>query len=102
MFIFQDHTQHYKDFVFRAFDPVVIRLSLDTTNVQREKIVFELVKPYIPGFSVEPMDIESATDEQPSSSTKRKSIETATTIDDETKENSTSKMRMKKNKKSKK
>lgn len=32
--------------------------------MQREKLVFELVKPYIPGFSVEPMEVDdnNATD----------------------------------------
>lgn len=59
----------------------MIRLSLDTTNVQREKIVFELVKPFIPGFSVEPMEMEmevdtpSTLEQQPLC--KRKSIESS-------------------------
>lgn len=86
--------------MFRAFDPVVIRLSLDTTNVQREKIVFELVKPFIPGFSVEPMDVEPSDEQQ--SSNKRKSIDTTTIADDETEESSTPKTKSKKNKKTKK
>lgn len=51
----EDHTQQHKNFIFRAFDPVTIRLSLDTSNVQHEKLVFELVKPFIAGFSVEPL-----------------------------------------------
>lgn len=65
----KDHTQQHKDIIFRAFDQVTIRLSLDATNVQHEKLVFELVKPYIPGFSVEPLakmevdESESATDD---------------------------------------
>lgn len=54
----EDHTQQYKNIVFRAFDPVTIRLSLDATNVQREKLVFEMVEPQIPGFSVDPMEVE--------------------------------------------
>lgn len=94
--------------MFRAFDPVVIRLSLDTSNIQREKIVFELVEPYISGFSVEPMDIE--TTEEQHSSTKRKLTETnpatvpapARANADETAENPTSKTKVKKNKKLKK
>lgn len=63
-FIFneEDNTQRHKDIAFHAFDPVVIRLSLDSSNVQREKMVFELVKPYIAGFSVEPMEIDNAAD----------------------------------------
>lgn len=38
---------------FHAFDAVTVRLSLDSTNVQHEKLIFQLVKPYIKGFSVE-------------------------------------------------
>lgn len=37
--------------MFHSFDPVIVRLSLDSTNIQHEKLVFELVKPYIEGFS---------------------------------------------------
>lgn len=49
--------------MFHSFDPVTVRLSLDTTNVQHEKLLLELVKPYIEGFSVrsikdEPMDVD--------------------------------------------
>lgn len=50
---FKDYTQRCGDIVFHAFDPVTVRLSLDSTNVQHEKLVFQLVKPYIKGFSVE-------------------------------------------------
>lgn len=38
--------------MFHSFDPVTVRLSLDATNVQHEKLVLELVTPYIEGFSV--------------------------------------------------
>lgn len=34
------------------FDPVTVQLSLDRSNVQHEKLVFKLVKPYISGFSI--------------------------------------------------
>ncbi|KAI8129308.1 hypothetical protein FF38_13008 [Lucilia cuprina] len=50
----EDYTQRCGNVIFHAFDPVTVRLSLDSTNVQHEKLVFELVKPYIKGFSVEP------------------------------------------------
>ena len=50
--IFQNHTQKCGNIIFHAFDPVTVRLSLDSTNVQHEKLVFQLVKPYIEGFSV--------------------------------------------------
>lgn len=71
----EDHTQRYQNVVFRSFDPVKVRLSLDATNVQREKLIFELIEPYIPGFSVESMEIDESKDEA-KSSTKRKNNET--------------------------
>lgn len=52
----EEHTQQHNNIIFRAFDPVTIRLSLDASNVQHEKLVFQLVKPYISGFSAEPLD----------------------------------------------
>lgn len=90
--------------MFRAFDPVVIRLSLDTTNVQREKIVFELVQPFIPGFSVEAMDVDTTeATEQQQPAAKRKSVDSTTTADDETQSSSqATKTKGKKNKKPKK
>lgn len=70
--------------------------------MQREKIVFELVKPSIAGFSVEPMEIDAADDEQ--SSIKRKSDESTITAasNEPTAESLPSKTTVKKNKKSKK
>lgn len=52
-----------------------MRLSLDASNVQREKLVFELVKPHIPGFSVEPMEVDTqaeSTSDSNSQTSKRK------------------------------
>lgn len=82
----------------------MIRLSLDATNIQREKIVFELVKPFIPGFSVESMEIDETSTESP---TKRKVDEIATAddvtmADTSATETPTTKTKTKKNKKSKK
>ncbi|KAK0085397.1 hypothetical protein PV325_005307 [Microctonus aethiopoides] len=48
----EDQTQRYKDILFRSFDPVVVQLSLDRSNIQHEKLIFKLVKPEIPEFSV--------------------------------------------------
>ncbi|XP_031850176.2 exosome complex exonuclease RRP44-like protein Dis3 [Nomia melanderi] len=48
----EDHSQTYGNITFRTFDPVVVQIRLDRTNVQHEKLIFKLVKPYIPGFSV--------------------------------------------------
>ncbi|XP_001601829.1 exosome complex exonuclease RRP44 [Nasonia vitripennis] len=48
----EEHTQRCGDIIFRSFDQVVVQLSLDRSNVQHEKLVFKLVKPMIPGFSI--------------------------------------------------
>lgn len=45
-------TQTCGDVVFHCFDPVTVQLSLDRSNVQHEKLVFRLVKPYIQNFSI--------------------------------------------------
>lgn len=54
-------------------------MSLDSTNIQHEKLTFELLKPYIEGFSIQlsdKMDIDDTTQEQSSdAATKRKSKE---------------------------
>lgn len=44
--------------VFHVFDPVTVQLSLDSSNIQHEKIIFELVEPFIEGFSVVPKIME--------------------------------------------
>jgi exosome complex exonuclease DIS3/RRP44 len=48
----QNQSQQCGSVVFHSFDPVTVRLSLDTTNIQHEKLVFQLLKPFIEGFSV--------------------------------------------------
>ncbi|XP_053981300.1 exosome complex exonuclease RRP44 [Hylaeus volcanicus] len=48
----EDHSQTCGDIVFRTFDLVIVQISLDRSNVQHEKLVFKLVKPHIPGFSI--------------------------------------------------
>lgn len=55
----ENQTQQHGNIIFHSFDPVTVRLGLDSSNVQHEKLVFQLVKPYIAGFSVSdsiPMD----------------------------------------------
>lgn len=37
------------------FDPVTVQISVDTNNVQRQRIQIHLVKPFIDGFSVAPV-----------------------------------------------
>lgn len=43
----EDQSQIYGDVVFRAFDPIVVQLSLDRSNIQHEKLFFKLVKPEV-------------------------------------------------------
>ncbi|XP_014254617.1 exosome complex exonuclease RRP44 [Cimex lectularius] len=48
----EDHTQRAGDVVFHPFDRVIVQLSVDTSNVQHEKLQMILVEPHIPGFSI--------------------------------------------------
>lgn len=48
----QNQSQQCGKTIFYPFDPVKVRLSLDTTNIQHEKMVLQLVEPFIEGFSV--------------------------------------------------
>ncbi|XP_050525860.1 exosome complex exonuclease RRP44 [Daktulosphaira vitifoliae] len=48
----EEQTQRCGEVVFRTFDPVSVQLSLDSSNVQHERIILKLVKPKIPEFSV--------------------------------------------------
>lgn len=76
--ILQNQSQQCGSVIFHSFDPVIVRLSLDSTNIQHEKLTFELLKPYIEGFSIQlsdKMDIDNAPQEQSSDATKRKSKE---------------------------
>jgi len=61
----EDNTQRCGNVIFHAFDPVIVRLSLDSSNVQHEKLVFHLVKPYIKGFSIEDETETSSQTSQP-------------------------------------
>ncbi|KAJ8940815.1 hypothetical protein NQ314_010573 [Rhamnusium bicolor] len=51
----EDQTQKAGNIVLHAFDPVKVRLSLDSNNIQHEKFVLQLVSPCIEGFSVPPL-----------------------------------------------
>nr|XP_018897817.1 PREDICTED: exosome complex exonuclease RRP44 [Bemisia tabaci] len=48
----EDQSQRCGNIVFHAFDPVTVQLSLDRSNVQHEKLVLKMVKPFIKDFSV--------------------------------------------------
>lgn len=52
----EDQSQKAGNITLHAFDPVKIRLSLDSNNIQHEKFVLQLVSPYIEGFSVPPLE----------------------------------------------
>lgn len=52
----ENQTQTCGDVVIHAFDPVIVRLSLDSDNIQHEKFVLQLVQPFIEGFSVLALD----------------------------------------------
>ncbi|CAG4919042.1 unnamed protein product [Colias eurytheme] len=55
----EEHVQICNGVVLRTFDEIVVRLSLDSSNLQHRKLVFQLVKPSIPGFSyVEDKDMD--------------------------------------------
>lgn len=55
-------TQQCGSVIFHSFDPVVVRLSLDTTNIQHERLTFQLLKPFIEGFSIKSETAETSSD----------------------------------------
>lgn len=61
------------------FDPVTVQLSLDRSNVQHEKLVFKLVKPFIPNFSIpsisEEQNVTVTSEEEQLSLNKRKDVD---------------------------
>ncbi|XP_033334555.2 exosome complex exonuclease RRP44-like protein Dis3 [Megalopta genalis] len=54
----EDHSQTCENIIFRTFDPVIVQICLDRSNVQHEKLIFKLVHPHIPGFSVSPVSAQ--------------------------------------------
>lgn len=48
----QNQSQQCGHIVFHSFDPVTVCISLNQANVQHEKLEFQLVKPFIEGFSM--------------------------------------------------
>lgn len=38
------------------FDPVTVQISVDSNNIQRQRIQLHLIKPHIEGFSVAPIE----------------------------------------------
>lgn len=97
----EDHSQTYGNVVFRTFDPIVVQMSLDRSNVQHEKLVFKLVKPEIPGFSVPPV-AENPAEESQGTSTQVTEVNTVNkrkTSEDQAMKQNTAKKRNKRKKK---
>lgn len=44
--------------ILKTFDELTVRLSLDSTNLQHRKLVFQLVEPKVQGFSYVPGEKE--------------------------------------------
>ncbi|XP_049863650.1 exosome complex exonuclease RRP44 [Schistocerca gregaria] len=66
-------TQTWKHITFKIFDPVTVRLSLDRSNVQHEKLVMKLVEPYIPGLSISKDDLDKRKGSEETVNPKKKS-----------------------------
>lgn len=43
----ENHSQTCGNIIFRTFDPVIVQISLNRENVQHEKLIFKLVKPFV-------------------------------------------------------
>lgn len=56
--MFQEHIQVCGDIVLKTFDELTVRLTLDSSNLQHRKLVFQLVRPCVPGFSYQPDDAQ--------------------------------------------
>jgi len=48
----EEGTQTAGAVTFHVFDPVIVQLSIDRSNVQHMKLSLKLVKPHVPGFSI--------------------------------------------------
>ncbi|TRY61520.1 hypothetical protein TCAL_13903 [Tigriopus californicus] len=58
-------SQSCGDVTIRLFQKLRVQLTLDSSNVQHEKLVLRLVEPHIPGFSVEAIsDDETSMEEE--------------------------------------
>uniref|UniRef100_A0A131YT94 Exosome complex exonuclease RRP44 n=1 Tax=Rhipicephalus appendiculatus TaxID=34631 RepID=A0A131YT94_RHIAP len=47
-------TQSFGDITLHQFDRLVVQVSVDSRNIQHQKVVIKIVEPKIPGVSVEP------------------------------------------------
>ncbi|CAF0742440.1 unnamed protein product [Rotaria sp. Silwood1] len=51
----EESTQTINNLTIHMFDPVTVQISVDSNNIQRQRIQIHLVKPFIDGFSVSPI-----------------------------------------------
>ncbi|GFR81945.1 exosome complex exonuclease RRP44 [Elysia marginata] len=56
----ENNTQTAGDVTIHVFDPLIVQLSIDRSNVQHMKLSLKLVKPVIPGFSVQSVNQDQA------------------------------------------
>lgn len=47
VFINQENTQTFGNVVIRMFDPVTVQVSIDSSNIQHQKLVLKLVHPKV-------------------------------------------------------
>ena len=66
LFVYDEEasTQQAGDVVFSTFDPVTVQISIDSSNIQHQKLALKLVTPHIEGFSVESVKQKSPGDDQ--------------------------------------
>lgn len=48
----EESTVTFGDVVLHVFDPVTVKISIDSSNIQHQKLSLKLVKPEIPGLSI--------------------------------------------------
>ena len=62
-FVFDEDlpSQSKENVTLTLFQKLKVQLSLDSSNVQHEKLELKLVEPHIPGFSVEKCTTDGAT-----------------------------------------
>lgn len=64
MFTFneEESTQSVGDITLHVFDPVKVQISIDSSNIQHQKLALKLVEPKIAGFSVLPQGVQEQND----------------------------------------
>ena len=60
----KEPSQSFNGVKLNLFDRIIVRISIETKNIQHAKMKLELVSPRIDGFSVDPI-LKSEEDSQP-------------------------------------